>query len=169
MGPRAKLRRVAEGFVSIRRINQFARAGAQRNMLRNCGASRRSAASGARCWALFCDTTGRPHFPPTEEATLARSSFFGAGRSFNIYVAHLEKACPLLGVSTSWKSRAVQTAGFGLPEAGGRPHSPRPAVTNDQLIQLILSSGWQNKRATLARLSWAFLLPVLSERLPLCR
>ena len=122
-----------------------------------------------RCWALFCDLPGRPHFPQTGEGVLAWSSFLGAGRSIKICVAHQVEACLLLGASTSWKSEAVQTAGFGLNKAGGRPHSPRPAVTNDQLIQLILSSGWQNKRATLARLSWAFLLPVLSERLPLCR
>ena len=86
-----------------------------------------------------------PHFPPTEEAVLASSSLFGAGRSFEVYVAHLEEACLPRGVSTSCESRAVQTAGFGLAKSGDRSRSPRPAVTRDQLIQLVLSNGWDNE------------------------
>ena len=49
---------------------------------------------------------------------LAWSSFFGAGRPFKIYVARLEKACLLLGVSTSWKTKAAMTAGYGLESWG---------------------------------------------------
>ena len=60
------------------------------------------------------------HFPPTEEGVLAWSSCFGAGRSFKIDVAHLEKACLLLGVGASWKSKSVTIAGHGLSKAGGR-------------------------------------------------
>ena len=121
MGPRAKIRRVAGCSVSVQQINQVAQAGAQLNLLRTCDAGSRSAASGVRCWALFCDLVGRPRFLPTEEAALAWSSLFGAGSLFKICVAHLEKACHVLGVSKSWKSRAAQTAGFGLATAGDRP------------------------------------------------
>ena len=79
-------------------INQFAQSRVRLDLLRNCEASRRSAASGVRCRALFCDLTSQP-----AEAALAWSIFFGAGGSFKIYVAHLEKARVLLGVSTAWK------------------------------------------------------------------
>ena len=74
-----------------------------------------------------------------------------------------------MGVSISWKSRAVQTAGFGLAKAGDRPHTPRQVVTEDQLIQLALSNGWRNELSNLALLSWTFLLRAPSQRLPLCR
>ena len=52
--------------------------------------------------------------PHTEEGVHAWSSFFLAGRSFKIYVAHLEMARPLLGVGASWESKAVTAAGYGL-------------------------------------------------------
>ena len=94
IGPREKIRRVAESATSTEKISQFSQAGAQLNLLRNCEASLRSATAGVRCWGCFCDVTARPRSPSTEEGVLARSSFFGAGSSIKIYVAHLEKACP---------------------------------------------------------------------------
>ena len=96
MGPRDKLRRISETANSVEQISLFSQAGAQLNLLRNCDASLRSAAAGIRCRGCFCDVTSRAHFPPTEEGVLARSSFFGAGRSFKIYVAHLEGRGPLV-------------------------------------------------------------------------
>ena len=63
----------------------------------------------------------------------------------------------------------MQTAGFGLAKAGDLSHSPRPAVTKDELIQLALINGWHNELFILALLSWAFLLRAPSECPPLCR
>ena len=48
MGPREKLRRIADGATSSEQISQCAQAGAQLNLLRNCGASLKSAAAGIR-------------------------------------------------------------------------------------------------------------------------
>ena len=106
-------------------------------MLRDCDASLRSAAAGIRCWGRSCDVTARPHIPPAEEGLLARSSFFGAGRSFKIYVAHLEEACLLLEVGASWNSKAVTVADYGLAGAGERSFSPRPAISKSQLRELL--------------------------------
>ena len=122
-----------------------------------------------RCWAFFCDLTGRPRFPPMEGAASAWSSVFGAGRSPKIYVAHPEKARPLMGVPTSWKSKAVQTAVFGMARAGDRSQNPRPAATKDQLIHLILPNGWRNEPFVIDLLSWTCLLRFPSECLPLRR
>ena len=94
-------------------------------------------ASGPRCWGLFCDATGRPHFSPSEEAALAWSSFFPPGRTFKMYAAHLEKGRMLLGMGSEWKTEAVSVAGQGLAKAGGRSGSPRPAVTRAQLVELL--------------------------------
>ena len=58
MGPREKIRRIADGATSAEQISQFPQAGAQLNLLRNCGASLRSAAAGIRCWGCFCDVEG---------------------------------------------------------------------------------------------------------------
>ena len=73
----------------------------QLNLLRDCGASLKSAAAGIRCWGCFCDEAAKPHVPPTEEGVLARPIFSGDRRSFKIYVARLEKARLHLGVDAS--------------------------------------------------------------------
>ena len=70
MGPRAKMRKVAENATSTEQISQFPHAGAQLGLLRNCDASLRSAAAGIRCWGCFCDVAARPHIPFTEEGVL---------------------------------------------------------------------------------------------------
>ena len=82
MGPKEKPRRVAGGATSSGQISRLPRAGSQLNLIRNCDASLKSAAAGIRCWGCLCNVAMKPHFPPTEEGVLARSSFFGAGRSF---------------------------------------------------------------------------------------
>ena len=120
LGLRGKRRRVADGATSSGQISQFSQAGARLNLLRSCDASLKSAAAGLCCWGCFCGVTIRPRFPPTGRGILARSSFFGVGRSCEISVAHIEKACLFLGVDTSWKTRAVVTAGYGLAKAGDR-------------------------------------------------
>ena len=100
---------------------------------------------------------------------LAWSSFFGAGRSFKICVAHLDKARLLLGVGASWKSKAVAAAGYGLSKAGGRSFSPRPAISRSQLCELVMSRSLQDDLALIALIGWPFLLRIPSECLPLRR
>ena len=65
MGPNEKLRILAGDATPSEQISQFSQAGAQLNLLRNCGASLASAAAGIRCWGCFCDVAAKPHFPPT--------------------------------------------------------------------------------------------------------
>ena len=100
---------------------------------------------------------------------LAWSSFFGAGRSFKIYAAHLEKARLLLGVDASWKSKAVNTAGYGHAKAGDRSFSPGPAISRPQLCELATSRLLQDDLAFVALIGWSFLMRTPSERLPFCR
>ena len=169
VGPREEMRRVAENATSTEQISQFSQAGAQLNLLRNCDASFMSAAAGIRCWGFSCEVAARPHFPPTEGGVLARSSFFGAGGSFKIYVAHLEKARLPLGVDASWKSKAVATAGHGLSRAGDRSFPPRPAISGSLLCELVMSRPPQDDLALISLIGWPFLIRIPSECLPLCR
>ena len=71
------------------------------NLLRKFEGSLCPEASGLRCWGIFRDATGRPDFPIMEEGVLARTSFFATGRAVLVYIAHFEKACLLLGLSTA--------------------------------------------------------------------
>ena len=168
-GPGASLRKVAGNACSLGQVNQFPQAASQLNLLKNCDSSLRAAASGMRRWAFSCDLAGRPRFPPTEEGALAWSSIFVVDRSLQIFVAHLEEACLLFGVSIAWESKAVPASSYGLATAGDRSRGPRPAGSKDQMIQLISTNGWLNELSILAFPSWIFPPRAPSECSPLRR
>ena len=100
---------------------------------------------------------------------LAWSSFFGAGRSCEIYAARRERARLLLGAPIAWKSKAFFAAGCGLATAVDRQHTSRLAVLKEQPIQLTSTNGWRNELSILAVLCWAFFLRAPSACLPLRR
>ena len=52
---------------------------------------------------------------------------------------------------------------------GDRSGSPRPAVTRAQLAELLTRRGWDDPFAILVLPSWAFLLRIPSDALPLYR
>ena len=111
----------------------------------------------------------KPHFPPTEEGVLGRPSFFGAGRSFKIYVTHLEMARLLLGVDAGWKTRAGAAAGYRLAKEGDRSLTPRPAISKARLCELVTSLSLQYELALIALIGRAFLLRIPSDCSPLIR
>ena len=154
-GPTAKLGRVAGDAACVERISQFAQAGAELDISRNCDASFCPAASGVRCWGLFCNATKCPRFPLSEEGMPAWPGFFATGRSFQIYVAYLAQACILLGLST---------AGPRLAQCGDTFSFPVPAITNGQPAQLLLTECWGDYPALIALISCAFLLRAFSPR-----
>ena len=117
-GPTADPRRVAENATSFEQVSKSVQADADLNILRRCEASLRPAAPGVRCWELFRNPTNRPHYPPSGEGVLAWSSFFATGRSRQICVAHLKRACVLLGLSPAWKTKSVISGGRGLAKRG---------------------------------------------------
>ena len=110
-----------------------------------------------------------PHFPVREEVVRARPSLFGDGRSSKLYAAPLEEARLLLGVDTSWESKAVATAGYGLAKASDRSFTSRPAISRAQLCELATSLSLQDELALIALTGRPFLLRIPSECLPLRR
>ena len=90
-GPRCKLRRIPEKAGSMGQITQFDQTGTKLNLLRNFEGIRRPTSSGLRSWGISRDATGCPHFLIVVEGGLAWPSFFATGRTFLIYIAHLEE------------------------------------------------------------------------------
>ena len=149
-GPRLKLRKASWGAGSVEQVSQFTQAGEQLNLQRNADATLRPTASGIMCRGLFCDTSRRRRFPPTEEGILAWSSIFASGRTFVINVRHPEEARLLLGLKTNLTAGAVATVADGLPMPSGQRYIPRPAVSEQQLVGPMLSKGWGEELAILA-------------------
>ena len=100
-GPRRKTARIADRAESREQIQKFYAMGRRDNVMRSCDVSLKSVASGIRRRGSFCELSGRHHFPPTEEAVLARPAYFGAGRTFQMHPPHLEKACVVMGHNLS--------------------------------------------------------------------
>ena len=69
----------AEAMGDIQRLDAFL-GGA--NVLGSCKLSLKCVAPGIRRRGHFCEITGRQHFPPSEEAALARLAYFAAGGVF---------------------------------------------------------------------------------------
>ena len=168
-GPRRKMAKIADKAESYEQIQKFEAMGSRANVMRSCDLSLKSVASGIRCWGSFCELTGRQHFPPTEEAVLAWSAYFGAGRTFQMYLPHLEKACIMMGHSLSWKTRAVTQAAKGLAKAGDRIQEPKPAVSKALFMKIISRNPMNAPFVQAVWVSWIFLLRVQSECLQLVR
>ena len=52
-----------------------------------------------------------------------------------------------------------------MAEASDRSCAPKPAISKDQLTQLVTSNGWHRELTMIAPISLTFLLRVPSERL----
>ena len=117
-------------------ITQSAQTGAKLNLIRNCVASLRPAASGMGCRGMCRDATRRRHFPPIEGAGLDWPGSLATGGVFAIYVAHFEKARQPLEIGNKWEPEALTTAGHGLAQTGDRSFCPRPSVFRQQLAQI---------------------------------
>ena len=64
-----------------------------------------------------------PPFPPERSQALRRGALLSSGRTFSIYVSHMEKACGFPGLDTDWDTPAFTAASRGLgniPDAGNR-------------------------------------------------
>ena len=99
-GPRNKMARIAARATSLGEIRRFEGTSGRTNVLRSCGLSSESVASGFRSRANFRQLAGREHFAPPDEAVLARLAYFSAGPAFQMYFPQQEKACILLGYSS---------------------------------------------------------------------
>lgn len=82
---------------------------------------------------------------------------------FRIYVAHLGKACVLLGLSTAWKTKDAAAAGRDLAKSWDKTFPPRPALTEGQMAQLLRPNRWGDELALIALITWTSLLRAPSE------
>ena len=53
-----------------------------------------------------------------------------------------------------------------MAKSGDRSYTPRPAISKDQLVQPVSTTGWRNDLIAIALISWTFVLRVPSERPP---
>ena len=103
---------------------------------------------------MSCDSSGRPHYPPTEEVVLARSAYARAGGTFQHYLPHAEKAGALLGYGVV---RKTKPAAKGPAGAGDRIGAPKPAMPGSLFDGISKSTNVADGFVQGRLVRWAFL------------
>ena len=116
MGPAAKIRKLAES-PHTSDVSNFLRTGAQLNMIRQVQDSLSSVVAGIQRYGEFCDLLDVPYFPPSADVVLRRSAGFSPGRTFGMYVSHLNMARQLIGFPSDWRDSAFAGSIKGLENA----------------------------------------------------
>ena len=118
--PGAKVKTLAKAKGQTDLVTQFLTLGAEINLLRTVKGSLPQVRSGINSYVRMCDLLARPPFPPTENTVQLWSATFNPGKTFNQYLAHLQKASLLLNHSLDWLTPVIRGISKGLKKC------PRP-------------------------------------------
>ena len=95
-------------------VDLLLKTGSKLNILRAVKGPLPSVSSGISNYIRFCKLVRRPFFPVAEETVKLRPATFNPGKTFIMYLAHLQKAFFLLNIPTDWLSPAILTIAAGL-------------------------------------------------------
>ena len=168
-GPAKKVALLSAGDNNPEVIHSFLASGSAVNVLRQAEYTLPCIASGIQCWAAYCDLTNSPYYPPTSERVCAWATLFRPGRSFGNYLAHLAKACAILGIPTDWHDQAVSAVARGLRKAQDLSFQFDNYMFRKDLVRFLEHETLQSEFGLLGYLSFLFLLRVQSEGLPIHR
>ena len=117
MGPAAKTRALAESNASSGELVPFLDSGAQMNILQQVRSSFPELASGVKGYVEFWRLINVAPFPPHAIYFIRRIALFPQGRTFGMYVNHVETSFSVLGLNVTWRTPAVNAVIAGLANA----------------------------------------------------
>ena len=119
--------------------------------------------SGLNAWAAFCDSRGQMHFPVTAGAAADFSSWNRNPATYGIYLAHVRKACILLGLATEWYDEPlVKAAKAGLKKLAPKRAPQRPNISA-RVCQAIAHTAVLCEEMIFVIIAWVFLLRARAE------
>ena len=135
-GPRSKMAKVVGRAETAEEIQSLEALSGRAKVKRNC-------VLGSTCasWSAFCKMTGRRHAASSGEAALDWSAFHPAGRTFQQYFSHLDKACCPLGFNLDSKTKGVKRAAKGSARLGGRINALQPTVSRTLLVKMVSANA----------------------------
>ena len=169
LAPAAKAKALASAASDTPLLSRFLDLSAQLNVLQIVRNSLPSVAAGVQGYVDFCALIQVPPFPPTSLIILRWSALFSAGKTFGMYVRHVEKACLLLGLGVDWRSPAVTAAITGLNNAPRLRSRFTNILSFPDLHRFIGHETLQSEFGRLGFLAFLFLLRLQSEALPMRR
>ena len=162
-GPCKRIRLMSESNPSPEELQRVADLRAQRAVLGLVKGSLKSVASGIRCWATFCMHTGAQAMPPKVEDVRRYLACFRASATAVHYLAHLEKACLLLGhCPKQWHTYMISQLARGIRAEQDGSYRSREALSLTAL-QRITCNGIRSKCELATVISWIFALRAQSE------
>ena len=169
LSPGAKVKLLGASHIDRTQMTRYLTLGAEINLLRTVKSSLPSVRSGARSYFRFCDLMARPSFPPTEDTVQLWSATFRTGKTYNQYLAHLQKACLLLHSPLGWLTPLIRNLAKGLKNAQDLSFKFPNFIESAALITLIRFVKLDSKNGQLYYLAYLFALRVPSEALRLVR
>ena len=169
LGPAAKINALRQATPDSQQLLRFLSAGAQSNILEQVRDTMGSVASGVSCYLSFCALLGIAPFPPSATIVARWSAIFSPGKTYSLYLGHLNKACQLLEIDSSWRTDTVKAIAKGLANKPTGEERFRNSLTPSLLGRLIRAESWESAFSRLCYVSYLFLLRLPSEALPLTR
>ena len=141
----------------------------------SCPSSLASVKSGVRAWLAFCRRCLKRSgdvLPPEVGDLLAWSRLFRHAGTFGNYVSYVRLACELVGVSTTvFEHPSVKRAKVAIEKRGLFARRAPKFIRIGLLQQMVAMSNATQQHVRLVSLcmtSYAFLLRVPSEAIPIC-
>ena len=169
LGPQARTKSLQKTGQNGSLIERFARLGSQVNILRQVEKSLPAVASGIQGYCDFCTLREQPPFPPSAETIREWSAAFKAGRTFSMYLRHVEKACQILNFKSDWLTPEVRALAKGLQNSHREDTRFDNFISKDQMSKIIRHFSMRDSHVQLWYLSFIFLLRTTNEGLPLRR
>ena len=122
-------------------------------------------APGINSYIRFCKLARRPFSPVAEGAVKLWSDTFNPGKTFKMYLAHLQKAFPTLNLPTDWLTSSVLTIAAGLANAQVRSFQFPNLIRCDDLVQPLRRAPLRGEFGQVAYMAYIFSLRVPPETL----
>ena len=167
--PGAKVKTLAKAKGRTDLVTQFLTLGAEVNLLRTVKCSLPQVRSGVNSYVRMCNLLARPPFPPTENTAQLRSATFNPGKTFNQYLAHLQKASLLLNRSLEWLTPVIRGISKGLKNAQDLSFKFPNFIESKDILTVLEFVKLDSVTGQSYYLSYLFGLRVPSETLRLTR
>ena len=169
LGPQARTKVLQKSGPNHATLEKFTRLGAQVNILRQVERSLPAVASGIQGYSDFCALRNRVPFPPSEDTIREWSVTFKKGRTFSMYLHHVQKACQILNFSSDWLTPEIRALAKGLQNSQREDTRFENFISKNQLSDIVRSSTFTDPHVQLWYLSFIYLLRTSNEALPLRR
>jgi len=175
LGPKEATKRLCAAFQNGLDRKSWLSTARQAAIVGRAPKSLKSIRTGLRAWMKFAhEVLGRRgrELPPTTDELLQWSGIFQHQDTFKNYCAHVKMACELEGLSTeAFANPLVRGARVAVKKRKQFTPGPKMAIRLPLLAKLVQDAikSQRNKEAVLYLVSYAFLLRVPSEALPMIK